>query len=307
MREIILWYNRNKKIVLGSLGIVAIIIVVVQGLDWLAGRNKEQENSISFGNNTESSLNTVVLKDEKSPLTGQSISKGQKELLSTLDKFGEYCNNKQINEAYNLLSEDCKNQMYPTVTEFKKNYYDKIFAEKVKNISTENWVGDIFKVKFTDDALSTGIYNSQSAIQDYITIVEDKNDNVKLNINGYIGKEKIDKTKEVYDIKIQVLEKYKYMDYEIYAYEVQNNSKNIILMNDVENTDTMYLEDENGIKYYAYINELSEANLMVYPGETKKIDIKYYNKYSSTREITTINFTEIALGGNEMANIEINM
>lgn len=305
MREIIFWYNRNKKIVWSSLGILAIIIVVVQGLDWLSGRS--QKNEISFGTNTESNLNTVVLKDEKSPLTGQAISKSQKELLSTIDKFGEYCNNKQINEAYNLLSEDCKKQMYSTVTEFKKNYYDKIFAEKVKNISTENWVGDIFKVKYTEDALSTGIYNSQSAIQDYITIVEDDDDNVKLNINGYIGKEKIDKTKEVYDIKIQVLEKHKYMDYEIYSYEVQNNSKNIILMNDVENTDTLYLEDENGIKYYAYMNELSEASMKLYPGETKKIDIKYYNKYNSTREITTITFAEIALGENEMAKIEINI
>lgn len=309
MREIILWYNRNKKIIWRILGILATIVVVVQLLQWITVRNQKinQGNMVNIGDNKQSNLNTITLKDDKSTVTGESLSKAQTNLLTVIDKFIEYCNNNQINEAYELLSEECKSEMYPNVTEFQKNYYNKIFGGRVKNASAENWVSNIYKVKFTEDALSTGIYNSKSAIQDYITIVEDEEDNLKLNINGYIGKEKLDKLTEAFDVKIQASERHQYMDYETYVFEVTNNSKNTILINDVENTDTMYLEDKNDMKYYAYMHELSEANMRVFPGETKKVTIKYYSKYSSTKKITNIIFSKIELGGNEVAKFEINI
>ena len=97
------------------------------------------------------------------------------------------------------------------------------------------------------------------------------------------------------------------MDYEIYEYEITNNSKNTIWINDIENQDTLYLKDKNNLKYYAYMNELSEAQMRVFPGETKKLSIKYYSKYSSNKEITCIVFSEINLGGNEIATFEIQL
>lgn len=309
MREIVLWYNRNKKIIWRTLGILAAIVVIIQLLQWITVRNQKinQGNMVNIGDNNQSNLNTITLKDDKSTVTGESLSKAQTNLLTVIDKFVEYCNNGQTNEAYDLLSEECKSEMYPNVTEFQKNYYNKIFDGKAKNISTENWIGNIYKVKFKEDALSTGIYNSESAIQDYITIVEGEEDNYKLNINGYIGNEEINKSIEAFDVKIQALEKHQYMDFTTYTFEVKNGSKNTILLNDVENTDTMYLEDKNDMKYYAYMHELSEANMRVFPGETKKVTIKYYSKYSSTKKITNIIFSEIQLGGNEIAKFEINL
>lgn len=309
MREIILWYNRNRKKIWSILGILATIVVVIQLLQWITVRNQKinQGNMIDIGSNNQTNLNTITLNDDKSTVTGESLSKNQTSLLTVIDKFAEYCKNNQINEAYDLLSEECKSEMYPTVAEFQKNYYNRIFDGKAKNISTENWVGNIYKVKFTEDALSTGIYNSKSAIQDYITVVEDEEDNKRLNINGYIGKEDINKSIESFDIKIQALEKNQYMDFTTYTFEVTNGSKNTILLNDIENTDSMYLEDKKDIKYYAYMNELSEADMRVFPGETKKVKIKYYSKYSSTKEITNIIFSEIALGGNEVAKFEIKL
>lgn len=309
MREIILWYNRNRKKIWSILGILATIVVVIQLLQWITVRNQKinQVNILNTESNTQTNLNTITLNDDKSTVTGESLSKTQTSLLALIDKFTEYCKNNQINEAYDLLSEECKSEMYPTVEEFQKNYYNRIFDGKAKNISTENWVGNIYKVKFTEDALSTGIYNSKSAIQDYITVVEDEEENQRLNINGYIGKEDINKSTEAFDIKIQVLEKNQYMDFTTYTIEVTNGSKNTILLNDIENTDSMYLEDENDIKYYAYMNELSEADMRAFPGETKKVKIKYYSKYSSAKKITDIIFSEIALGGNEVAKFEIEL
>ena len=85
------------------------------------------------------------------------------------------------------------------------------------------------------------------------------------------------------------------MDYETYTFEITNNSDNTILLNSSNNTDTMYLEDKNEIQYFAYTHELSEAELKLASKETKKIKIKYYNKYSSTRKIENIVFSKIIL------------
>ena len=61
----------------------------------------------------------------------------------------------------------------------------------------------------------------------------------------------------------------------------------------------MYIEDENEIQYPAYTHEISEAELVVTPGTTKDVKIKYYNKYITTKEIRRIGFTSIQLNYNE--------
>lgn len=305
MRGIILWYNRNSKKIWKVVGILAIIVIIIQLLRWISIQKNKQYNNLITENEDKSNLNTITLEEDKSTITGQNLSKTQVDSLEVIDKFIEFCNNKQTIEAYNLLSDECKNEMYTTVDKFEEIYYEKIFNGIAKNTSVENWVGNIYKIKFTEDALSTGIYNPNNAIQDYITIIEDENDQLRLNINGYIGKEEINKSKEAFEIKVEVLERNQYMDFEIYKFKITNNSKNIILLNEIENTDTIYLQDQNGMKYYAYIHELSEADMRVLPGETKEITIKYYSKYISTKKIEKIVFSEIVLGGNEYAKFEI--
>ena len=53
-----------------------------------------------------------------------------------------------------------------------------------------------------------------------------------------------------------------------------------------------------GNTYTAYIHELSDAELMITPGETKEITIKYYNKYGTTKNIKNIVFNKIILNYN---------
>lgn len=307
MYRFIHWYNQNKKIFWKITGIIVAIICVIQLANKainVQNKNKQETPIIS---EKQDSLNEITVQDDKSVLTGSNLSQNQKEELDVLDQFAEYCNNKQTDKAYDLISEECKKEMFKTKEVFERMYYNQIFSGNAKNISVENWVRNIYKVKFTEDALSTGIYNDGNAIQDYITIIEDEEDNVKLNINGYIGKEEINKLKEAFEIKIKIAKKHQYMDYEIYEVEVTNDSINTIMLNDIENTDTIYLEDKNNIKYYAYMHELSEADLRVMPGETKNIVIKFYSKYSSSKKITKFIFSEIALGGNEYASFEIQL
>ena len=307
MNRIILWYNANRKSIWKIIGVVVIVIIVIQLFRYLWKQNEIiQGNKVlkNTNDNTQIILNSIGLQDKESVITGEKISNGQVNLLEVLDTFVDYCNNNQITKAYNLLSEDCKNEMYPTEESFKKGYYNTIFLGKKRNITVENWTKNIYKVKYMEDALSTGIYTTENAIQDYITIKSDEQGNIKLNINSFIGKQDIDIEKEVYGIKVKVIEKHTYMDYETYTFEITNNSNNIILINDSNNTESMYLQDTNELKYTAYTHELSETELKLALKETKKVTIKYYNKYSSSKRIKNIVFDKVILNYSAYANYQ---
>lgn len=310
MNGIIRWYNQNRKQIWKVIGIFAVIIIVIQLIQRITIKNetKKLENVLNSGKN-EIKTNTIIMNDDKSTITGSKLSSSQKTVLAVIDQFVEYCNNNQVSEAYNILSEDCKNQMYSSESVFQEKYLNKIFDGTAKNISAENWVGNIYKVKFKEDALSTGIYNTENVIQDYITGIKDDNGDIKLNINGYIGKKEINKQQEKNNIKINVIEKHQYMDYETYVFEIKNNSNNTILLNDIknealDNQDTIYLKDKNNIKYNSYIHELSEGQMKILSRETRKISIKYHNKYSSNKKIANIVFSNIILDYNEYLKTE---
>ena len=306
MKEIILWYNANRKIIWKIVGVIIVAIVGFQLVKYIWNQRGQNESKyttdITEAEIIGSRFNAITMKESESVVTGEKITQAQGNQLTILDNFIKYCNENKINEAYALLSDDCKSEMYPKVENFKQNYYNAIFSGGKRNISVENWFGDTYKVKFVKDALSTGVYDKQNIIQDYITLVNDDQGNVKLNINNYIGKQYINKENESYNIKTKVIEKHKYMDYETYTFEVTNNSNAVILLNNNNNMDTMYLEDKNSLKYNAYVQEIPQVNLQINLKETKRIAIKYYNKYESSRKINKIVFGKVVLDYNAYKN-----
>ena len=308
-RKIAEWYINNKTKVLTAIFIIVVIIlvsIIVNFLNTLqlnkSQTNTEanvnvQENNAPIGNFTD-----IYVEGTESVVTGENTSSSQVTIIDTINQFVQLCNEGNVNEAYNMLSDECKEEVYPSLDSFRNNYYNVIFNGQKKNISVENWVNSIYKVTFQNDALSTGVYTEEGTIQDYITVTRNENNELRLNINNYIGREEINKTRtNSSNISITVLRSDTYMDYETYTYSIINNTNKTILLDDKGSTDNMYIEDENGNQYTAYIHELSEAQLTITPGETKEVTIKYYSRYGSTKNITQVVFNKIILNYNEVA------
>ena len=310
-RKITEWYINNKsKIFIAVVVAIAIIFIsiIVNLLNTLYTNNPQtntqnnignlnEEKNTSIGNFTE-----IYVEEDKAVVTGENIGNSQINIIETIENFVQLCNEGKVEDAYNLLSDECKTEVYPSLDSFRNNYYSSIFNGQKKYITVENWVNSIYKVTFENDALSTGIYTQEGTIQDYITVMQTQNNELKLNINNYIGRNEINVTNNnTSNISITVLRSDTYMDYQTYTYKVTNNTNKTILLDDKNNTDNMYIEDENGNEYTAYIHELSEAQLTVTPGESKEITIKYYNRYGSTKNISRVVFNKIILNYNEAA------
>lgn len=297
------WYVRNKSKIMLAIFFFAVILIISIIVGILGRINSEEQANTTYGNievepGPVANFTDIYVEGGESVVTGEDITSSQVTMLGYVNQFVDLCNEQKIEEAYNLLSEECKEEVYPSLDSFRNNYYNAIFNGQKRNISVESWAGNIYKVKFEMDALSTGVYTEENTVQDYIAVVKNENDEAKLNVNGYIGRNEVNKTQSSSNVTITALRSDSFMDYETYTYSVTNNTNKTILLDDKESTDNMYLEDENGNTYTAYIHELSDAELMITPGETKEITIKYYNKYGTTKNIKNIVFNKIILNYN---------
>ena len=296
MHKVIIWYNKKRKTIWMFLIIIIVLYLFVQLLNNLAKTTKRNnyKNNI-LQNNFNYEMNTINFDDNKSAISGDTLTESQIKSTKVIDDFVTFCNEGKIEEAYNLISQECKEQVYPTREDFNKSYYTKVFNGNKKTVTIDNWINNVYRVKFSDNSLSTGIYSEENIIQDYITIVSDENNEYRLNINSYLGKQNININYEYKDININVTEINTYMDYQEYTYEIKNNSKNTILLDNRRYIDSMCLEDENNISYSAITNELSEDELKILPNETKTVKIKYYSKFSSSKNIKYVVFSRVIL------------
>ena len=236
--NIIRLYNQNRRTIwIAIIAIIFIIIAIHVLNDLVKKKNVEDNNTI---------INTITEKDYKNNLDisitlSDEDVKEEKELV--IDQFIRYCNAGKINEAYNLLTDKCKEYVYPNIETFKKNYIDIVFNSK-KLYSKERYTGSTYKVKLYEDMLSTGSI-SNSTIEDFYTI---EKENTKINISGYIKEEQINKSASSNNIEINVLSKKIFKEYEEYTLEVKNNTDKDILLDSMENTRTIYLEGNGNVK-----------------------------------------------------------
>ena len=297
MHRLVRFYNQNRKDIWKVIGFVILIIFVLQTLNYVEKKKDSNDKENNIENNSTQSIeqpyNNIKIKSDESVLTGEKMSQEEIDSIKIINDFFEYCNEQKIQEAYDLLSDECKEEMYSSVQIFKEMYYNKVLDGQAKNISIENWNNNTYKVDIGDDYLSSGKYTKENNIQDYITIQDDK-----LNINKYIGRSKIEKNKSEENMDVLVLNKDEYIDYTIYTFEIKNNSNETIILDPLEDINTMYIKDDDGVKYSAYTHEISEGNLTIGESSKKQIKIEYYSKYISTKKIEEIVFSRVMLNNN---------
>ena len=316
------WYVKHKEKIEYAIAFIVLIVIISLVLTLIARfSNSNENNTINTGKSESTTnvmkpienFNSISVETEESVITGDELTSHQISLIDNIENFISYCNNSEIEQAYSLLSTQCKEALYPTIEDFTNLYYDKVFANEKKNVSIENWANNIYRVEIAGDFLATGKYDENDVQADYMQIIQEGEENYKLNINEFLGTEELENVaSSVNQLKITGLKVSTYMDYQTYTFKIENSSEEEVLIDDRSNIDTMYLEDTNGLKYSAYTHELSDAQLRILPKTSKEITIKYYNKYSSNRKIKKIVFSKIILNNNSnqprnYGSIEINL
>lgn len=297
------FYNQNRYMIWIIILILVAIIVLIQILNSFISKRNDIEESNKQNTVIKSSNNNI--NENYSVITGQEV---KKEVSQVIDDFVYCCNNNEPEKAYALLSDECKKALYPTLDDFTTKYYQKLFKGNITYLY-QSWITYnnkyTYKIDFIEDMLSTG-KASNTSITDYYTIVK-QNEAYKLNINKFIGIENIDKSTTRNNIKITVNRKRIYMDYETYEIEVENNSSGKIELDSLQKTNTVYIEDENGQKYYWYNHEILEEDISIRRAQRGNVEVKFNKSYQPKKETTKVVFTNVVANEHNVIRIEISL
>ena len=295
MNKIIRYYNQNRWEIILIIIVIVLGIFLLRFIDYsIAKKKKNIENTSKIMQETE--------KESISIITGEEAKTNTKNNKEIIQNFIKYCNAGETQKAYDLLTDECKEELYPKIDDFEKVYYSSKFSTN-KICEIKNWYGSTYRVKLNENAIETGKVSEES-IEDYITI-KSQDGKDKLNINGYIGRTKLNKNVDKDNIKVEITEKNTYMNYEIYTFKIKNNNNYDIMLDDLKNTDTIYITDENETNHAAYIHELLNEQVKISKKMSKELRIKFTNGYISGREMKKITFSNIIINNNSKVSISI--
>ena len=274
-------YNQNKRGLWTIIIVIVFSYVIIQAVYGLLRniKEKKREELINqINENTQISSNSNLennTQDTNSEITTDTTRKNSKKLI---EQFVKYCNNNQIEDAYGMISKDCKTVLFPNINIFKNNYIKKIF-------------NGIYKVTYMNNILQSGGKSDKQRI-DYIYIT-DEDENKVLSLNKFLYIKKIGTESKNKRLNIEVIEKQIFIDYEIYTIKITNNTENEILIANQNDVNNINLTDENDVKYSSYIDELATEILVVQQNGTKTINIKFNKTFNTDRKIKYMNFNVI--------------
>lgn len=292
------YYNNYKTIIWIAILIIVLFLLVNNAMDKLL---RENSNSSSVNN-----ITTIVAVSENDShytnnVSNTVIEKTDSEIISEISNnenaikvFVDFCNSSKIDSAYSMLSDECKEILYPTKSDFVSNYYNVYFSE-FKNVSINKYNGNsTYKVDFKLDSISTGRINIDSKT-DYITI----NSDYKLNVSSFIKKKKINKSAKNSYLKVNVLNEYIFLNYENYEIEVENFTSADMYLDNVDDSNNTYLVDENNNYFYFNIDNYEQSELKVSANKTKNIKLQFARTYKEYNKILKMIFNNVKIDNYE--------
>lgn len=294
-------FIKKNKYKFQNVLIKLIIVVIVVAIATIVLSNNK-EISPTNNNQVEESY-----KPSQTVIKGSDVSSKQYKLDdSIVNKFMEYCNTGKIEDAYSLLSDDCKDNLYQTIEKFRENYYNKIFSKK-RLYNLQAWISEgkytIYRIRYTNNMLATGTYEKLDVYQDYITLIKNSKEE-KIAIGSFVMSEELGAETNTELIYAKVIKRNIYIEDEEYEIAIKNKTSNTILLDDLkDNKDIILINSSNEI-HTTYINKIFLTDITIKPGETKKIRLRFKKTCDSTRKSQYIEFLNIIRNYNEYFNSE---
>lgn len=287
--------NNRSKIL-----IILIIWIIIILINYYLGHRKKENIP-----NTTYSPHEVLMSN-----SGENVpEKLRKPIEKIIDEFINDCNKKDYKSGYNLLSEDCKNNVFENSEDKFKVYVDSVFPrEKIYSIQSYATKDDnyIYNVKILDNILESGLTDEDYSYYEEKFMIKQNKDKLTLNIANYIGEEELKKVAEDDYIKIRVTQKKVFYGEEVYDVTITNKTENIMVIADKFEPNEVALkvneESRNAIN--------QNLHIVLEPGQTNSYKlhfVKYYDEKSSADSIVfdKIRILETYSGNEEMKQQEI--
>ena len=288
--------KRNRKIIIIVLVIWLLVMVVNQFL-----------KNYSF----EDFERTTYNEHQAIMDTGEDVPESlQQPINETIDTYFNYCNNKQYEEAYQMVSDDCKRIYFPTLEDFKE-YIDIVFDENkiyyLQNFSNYNGTY-IYRMRIMEDLMATGLTNKDNLYfyEEKIALKE-VDDKISLSLRQYITSENIEEIYEDDYVKITVKSKDVFYEQEIYNIEVKNKTSKTVVLADTQESNEIILQVGSEMRG----TDVDNLYVVIYPEETQEYSLPFTKFYDEENIPAGLIFNAVRIlnqysGFEELKDYELN-
>lgn len=243
--------NINSKITLKisrfikKYGMIVIVVIFVWLLIFTLNQYLKRRNTTE--NKIEKTYNpdTPVMTMDSDSIP----NKYKSTMRDTIDKYFNYCKSGDYENAFNMLTDECKDYLYENNVENFKKYYARFFDNDSKTYYIQNYSNFdgyyIYDLYILDDIEVTGATNGNGEKKEKITLTKVNNE-FKISNNGYIGNKKIGVCAEDENMKVEVTSKDISYEREGYNITVTNKTDKYLLISDgsFKNEVTLNLGDQ---------------------------------------------------------------
>lgn len=262
--------------------IVAIAVIIWISIVFI---NKFLEkNSIKTEPTTTYTPHTAVLDG-----SGSVPKKIQNSIEEFVEEYVEYCNTREYEKAYNMISDDCKD-FFGSFAQYKSYVSNKFGSKKIYSIQNYSNYDDkyIYTVKLYDDILASGLTNSTYMYQEEKIIASNENGKVVFSVGNFVEKKDITSVQENKYLKIDIKNRISKYNFEIYEIKLTNRSENTIVVENgfVENEVLLNLGEE-------YRTQVDATEIILEPNETRVVNLTFEKFYDNGLDSKSIIFNSI--------------
>lgn len=291
------FFKKHGKLIIIILFVLVLVIIINRFLTL---------NNVPDAPTTSYTPHTTVLDDSEDVPEEVADS-----FESFIENYVRYCNNRDFVSAYNLISEDCKENFFGNSYNNFVNYVsDKFDGTKNYAIQSYSKANDkyIYSVKLYDNFLATGLTNqSYRYVEEKMAINYDDNGNIVFSVGNYMGSQELQFQASNDYLVARVTKSVEKYSFIIYNLELTNRSNYTVVVQDGNTDDVeIYINTENEIR--GCIEE--ETDIVLAPGETKNVSISFSKFYDSNTSVDSLVLNAVRVmenytGSEETAEQEI--
>ena len=219
----------------------------------------------------------------------------EKAITNIIDEYFNYCNNKEYVKAYQLLSTDCRENKFPSLSSFE-NYVDRLFPGK-RVYTIQNYYNTdqnyVYRLRIFEDILETGLTGKDDlAYNTEIITLKVENGKLVLSVNGYVGKEDINSVYEDQYIKITVESKETEYEYETYTVTFSNKTQYLVVLQDHTVASEILLKLNIGSRA---LKRLSNTSRVLAPRDKQTYKMTFTRYYHETDLPVGLQFASVRI------------
>lgn len=210
-----------------------------------------------------------------------------------LDEYVSYCLEGNVESAYSMLSDTCKEYSFENnIDNFTMYLREKIGSAKRYAIQDYSNEGNtyIYQIKYSDDMLKSGLTNTTYLYkEEKIIFKKQSNGKLEMAVGNFLDYEDIKNISENEYLKVDVKSVIKYYSMEKYTVILTNRSDYTVVIADGNASNEIYLMlQSNDMRMPSAVEEL-----VLKPGEKTTVTFNFAKFYDNSSDAASLNFDSI--------------